>query len=391
MEKVILIRYGEIFLKGKNKRYFEELLYKNIANAVSGLTCRLESSQSRLFIVDFNESSTDKLISKLTKVFGIHSMSIAYKIPTDMKIISELAQEIAPEKGSFRVNVKRADKTINMTSTEIASQIGGDILQNNKNLTVDLHNPDKVISIDIRENKYTYIYYDIIKGQEGMPVGCSGKGMLLLSGGIDSPVAGYRMAKRGMQLSAIHYHSYPFTSPQAKQKVIELAEKLTEYCGIINLTVVPFTKIQQAIHEYCREDFMITVMRMIMVRIAERIAKNNKCGALITGESLGQVASQTLQSITVTNSQVTDLPIFRPLIGMDKTEIIDVSKKIDTFDTSILPYEDCCTVFLPKNPIIKPSLKVALSELHKIPNLSELIEESIADIETIIIHKNNNI
>lgn len=383
MEKVIVIRYGEIFLKGKNKKYFENLLVKNIENSLNGIKYKFTKSQSRNFITDFSESDYLEIIERLKKVFGIHSMSLAYMVKTDFNEICKTACSIAPENGSFRISVRRADKTIAKTSIEISSEIGDYVLSNKSKLTVDLHHPEYNISIDIRENNLTYIYFDTILGAEGMPVGCAGKGMLLLSGGIDSPVAGYRMARRGMQICGLHFHSYPFTSAQAKQKVVDLAKILTQYCGNIYLFVVPFTEIQQSIHDYCKEEFMITVMRRIMIKIAEKMAKHNKCGALITGESLGQVASQTLESITVTNDAINDIPILRPLISMDKIEIIEIAKNIGTYETSILPYEDCCTVFLPKNPIIKPKLNIATLEEAKIPNLEQLIENAIQNVELI--------
>ncbi len=383
MEKVIIIRFGEIFLKGKNKKFFENLLEKNIKNALSIYDCIIEKSHNRFYVAEYNADIEDSIIETLKKVFGIHSISPAVKMPTDISQVANIICDHLPYAKTFRVTVKRADKTIILTSTEIAGQIGGDILQLKPQMSVDLHNPELNINVDIRENKTSYIYYENIKCYEGMPVGSSGKGLLLLSGGIDSPVAGFRMAKRGMQINAIHFHSYPFTSIQAKEKVVELGGIISNYCGHFPLFVVPFTKIQQAIHQYCREDFMITVMRMIMVEISERIAIKQNCGALITGESLGQVASQTLESITVTNSRVKSLPVLRPLIDMDKTEIIKISKEIETFETSILPYEDCCTIFLPKNPIIKPKLSVAEAEYNKIVGLQELIDDAINNVEII--------
>ena len=259
--------------------------------------------------------------------------------------------------------------------------MGGVILANVKNVEVDLHEPDVVISIDIREKGYTYIFSQKIMCAQGMPVGTSGKGMLLLSGGFDSPVAGWRMARRGMRISAIHFHSYPHTSLQAKEKVIDLAKVMTEYCGDIDLFIVPFTKIQEAIHEHCRADFMITIMRRIMIMIAERIAKANECGALITGESLAQVASQTVESITSTNQAVELLPVFRPLIGMDKSEIIETAEHIGTAKLSELPYPDCCTVFLPDFPVIKPKLQVAIDEQAKLVDLEALIADAIENTE----------
>lgn len=383
MEKVIIIRYGEIFLKGRNKGYFENLLKKHITNSLKKYNCKILMARTRYIVEDFDEFELDDIVSTLTKIFGIHSISVAYKMKTDVYAVAKTIINELPSKGKFRVNAKRADKRIEMTSLEIASQIGGDLLELNSNLEVDLHTPDFAVNVDIRENGVTYVYFDTIKGLEGMPVGSAGKGMLLISGGIDSPVAGYRMAKRGMQINAIHFHSYPFTSLAAKQKVADLASIISEYCGHFHLLVMPFTKIQQAIHDYCREDFMITVMRMIMIEISERMAIKYGSGALITGESLGQVASQTLESITVTNSRVKELPVFRPLIDMDKTEIIEISKKIGAYETSILPYEDCCTVFLPKSPVIRPKVSVAEAEYNKIPNLQELIDECIENVEII--------
>lgn len=383
MEKVIIIRYGEIFLKGRNKNYFESLLKKNIKNALKKYGCLVTDSRTRFYVEHFSEDNLDDIISSLKKIFGIHSISISYKMATDITKVADLICDKLPQNKTFRVSVKRADKSISMTSIEIAGEIGGDILDRCPTLSVDLHNPDFVLNVDIRENKETFVYFDSIKCLEGMPVGSAGHGMLLISGGIDSPVAGFRMAKRGMQINAIHFHSYPFTSLLAKQKVCDLASIISEYCGNFHLLVMPFTKIQQAIHEYCKEDFMITVMRMIMMEISERMAIKYNCGALITGESLGQVASQTLESITVSNSRIKNIPIFRPLIDMDKTEIIEISKHIGAYETSILPYEDCCTVFLPKNPVIRPKLSVAEAEYNKIPNIEELINDCINNVEVI--------
>lgn len=385
MEKVILIRYGELYLKGRNKAYFERLLNANILRAIKKYGCRLETSRNRTFIVGFKDDDINNIINRTSKIFGIHSLSLAVKVQTDLEIISQIAAELAPDNGSFRVTVKRADKTIPLTSQELSAEFGAYILNKKPNLNVDLHNPDCTVSIDIRENKITYVFYDTIMGAEGMPVGTAGRGLLLLSGGIDSPVAGYMMSKRGMALNAIHFHSYPYTSEYAKQKVIDLANILTEYSGNINLYIIRFTEIQQAIHEHCREDFMITVMRRIMVKISEKIASFCKCGALITGESLGQVASQTLESITSTNNAAENIPILRPLIGMDKSEIIKISRKMNAYDTSIQPYEDCCTIFLPKNPIIHPDLKTAIAEEAKIPNLSQLINDAVSSVEKQII------
>lgn len=381
-KKVILLRYGEVFLKGKNRNVFEKKLIENIKNSLSGIDFKFIRTQNRYYIEDYQEYEQDEIIDRLTKVFGLHSLSVATKIKTDYDNLKKAILEFMPEEGTFRVSVKRADKRLDMTSPQIGAMLGGYLLSKNKSLSVDLYYPKSEIFVDIRESGYSYLFRDKIDCAQGMPVGTAGRGLLLLSGGFDSPVAGYRMARRGMEIYAIHFHSYPHTSELAQQKVIDLAHKLTKYCGNIKLFVVKFTEIQQAIHEFCREDFMITIMRRIMVEIAERIAQQNNCGALITGESLGQVASQTTQSITVTNEAVKLLPVFRPLIGMDKYEIMDTAEKIDTYKISELPYEDCCTVFLPKNPVIKPNLEVAKKEQSKIENLDKMVDEAVnnADI-----------
>lgn len=384
-KKVILLRYGEIFLKGKNKNIFERRLIDNIKTALTGLEFKFIRTQNRYYIEDYDENLQDTFIDKLTKVFGLHSLSVATKVKTDYENLKKAVLEYMPESGTFRVSVKRADKSLDMTSPQIGAMLGGYILSKNKDLSVDLYYPESEIFVDIRESGYSYLFRDKIDCAQGMPVGSAGRGLLLLSGGFDSPVAGYRMARRGMEIYAVHFHSYPHTSELAQQKVIDLAGKLTKYCGNIKLFVVRFTEIQQAIHEYCREDFMITIMRRIMVEIAEKLANKNGCAALITGESLGQVASQTTQSITVTNEAVKLLPVFRPLIGMDKYEIMDTAAAIDTYDISQLPYEDCCTVFLPKNPVIKPSLDVAKKEQAKIENLDNMIETAVDTAEVLTI------
>ncbi|MFA6867154.1 MAG: tRNA uracil 4-sulfurtransferase ThiI [Clostridia bacterium] len=384
MERTILIRIGEIFLKGNNKRFFTSLLKKNINVALENYQHTFVNSQNRMYIENYKESEECEILDKLQKVFGIYSISTAVKIPTDLDEIAKLCAEIFPKKGTFRVTINRADKTIPKKSTEIASDIGGYMLEKaNGELKVDLFNYEFEVSIDIRESSYSYIFFNRLLCSGGLPVGCSGNGMLLLSGGIDSPVAGYMMAKRGLKLYAVHYHSFPYTSEQAKEKVIELANRMSEYSGEVTLLVVPFTNIQYAIKQNCPIEYMITIMRRFMMKIAERLAKENSCGALITGENLGQVASQTMESINVTNS-VVKMPVFRPLIGFDKAEIIEKAIKMDTFKTSILPFEDCCTVFLPKNPVIKPKINTAIEYENQIEDRDNLIEEAIKNVETII-------
>lgn len=382
MEKIILIRIGEIFLKGNNRGQFVSLLRNNIQNALKGYRHKFTMSQNRMFIEEFDVDDEDEIIKRLRCVFGIYSISSAIKIPTDLERIAVLCSEIFPKNGTFRVTVNRADKRLTKNSMQIAKDIGGYMLDKSKELTVNLFEYDFEVNVDIRENGFSYIFYNKIHCAGGLPVGSGGNGMLLLSGGIDSPVAGYLMAKRGVKIYAVHFHSFPYTSEQAKEKVIELARIMSAYTGPIELCVVPFTDIQYAIKENCPIEYMITIMRRFMMRIAENLANKYKCGAIITGESLGQVASQTMQSINVTNS-VVSMPVFRPLIGMDKTDIIEISQKINTFETSILPYEDCCTVFLPKNPVIKPKIDLAIEFENKIENKEQLIEDAIANVEVI--------
>ncbi len=379
----ILIRYGEIFLKGNNRGYFESALAKNIRTALENFKFKFVRAQNRFLLEDYDEAYETDIIDKLTKIFGIHSVSVAVKVKSTEEELEKAAVLMMKDKsGTFRVTVNRADKKIQKSSMELAAQLGGAVLESNPNLTVNLHVFDTDLYVDIRENGLSYLFTDKIMGAGGMPVGTAGAGMVLLSGGIDSPVAAYMMAKRGLKLHAIHFHSAPYTSEMAKQKVVDLACIVKNYSGPIVLHVIPFTDVQLKIHEKCPAELMITIMRRFMMRIAERIAKANSCGALITGESLGQVASQTMESITVTNGVIEDLPVFRPLIGMDKTEIMDIARNIDTYDTSILPYEDCCTVFLPKNPVIRPKLETVLKAEAKL-DVETLIAACIENQEII--------
>ena len=382
MDKVILIRYGEIFLKGKNFSYFEKKLIDNIENKISKFDCTLVKMNKRFFVEGYQDRDEKKIIERLKQVFGIYSISRAVKLEGDKGVIDEYVSGLKFKEKTFRVSVNRADKAFPISSIEYSKYLGGVVLKNNNHLSVDLHNPQINLCVDIRENHTAFVYYENIMCRGGMPVGTGGKGMLLLSGGIDSPVAGYMMSKRGMSLSAIHFHSYPYTSEGAKQKVIDLANIIKKYSGNFKLYIVSFTEIQEAIHKNCDGDFMITIMRRIMYRIAERIAKS--CGAqcVITGENLGQVASQTVESMTVTNAVVQDLPIFRPLISFDKEDITSIAKDIGTFETSILPYEDCCTVFLPKHPVIKPKIDKCLVEESKL-DLESLINNALNSVEII--------
>lgn len=383
MDKVIIVRVCEIFLKGKNRFYFVNLLEENIKKALDGIKYDLVKLQMRYLVENFDEDKYDLIMSKLLKVCGIHTMSVAYCVESDVDKIAEAAiAECEDMKGSFKVETNRADKAFPLHSVELSAEIGGRILEKyGKDLYVDVKKPKNILKIDIRENGQSLIYKDVIKGVGGMPVGSSGKGFLMLSGGIDSPVAGYMMAKRGMKLAAVHFHSYPYTGEAAKEKVITLGKMISEYSAGMTLYVVKFTEIQEEIHKKCSEEFMITMMRRFMMRITERLANYHGGQAIITGESLGQVASQTTESITSSNSVVT-MPVFRPLIAFDKLETIEIANKIGTYETSILPYEDCCTVFLPKFPAIKPRMDRVLKEESRL-DVEELIKRAMQNVEVI--------
>lgn len=379
MEKVILVRYGEIFLKGKNRSFFVSLLKSNMEHALKDIPHKIIVMQTRYVITDFGDNY-DAIIDKISKIFGIYSYSPAILIKTDIDAIYQTASDFALKiSGTFKVETNRADKTFPYHSIDISREVGGRILAKNHALKVNVKKPDFVVNIDIRESGKTMIFTETIKGLGGLPVGCAGKGLLLLSGGIDSPVAGFMMAKRGMRINALHFHSYPYTGILAKEKVIKLANIVSKYSGKMTLHIVKLTQIQEAIHEKCDESFMITLMRRFMMRIAEKISKENDYQAIITGESLGQVASQTIESMTSSNS-VVSMPVLRPVVAFDKDDIIAISEKIGAFETSILPYEDCCTVFLPKNPQIKPKMEKILAEESKL-NVEELINNAMSEVE----------
>lgn len=374
--KVLLLRFGELYLKGHNRYVFENMLINNIKNMLAGEEFKLSKTFGRYVITDYREERESEIIEKLARVFGLYSLSPADEVDADVKTIENYVSKINCDGESFKVFVKRADKSFPISSMDFAKKLGEIVLNSNKTSYVDLYSPEHEIYVDIRINKKAYIFDNIIKCHGGLPLGSSGKGLLLLSGGIDSPVAGFLMARRGMSFEALHFHSYPYTSELAKEKVITLARYLSKYIGKIKLHIVSFTKVQEEIHKRCKSEYMITIMRRIMMRVANRLCEKYNLGAIITGESLGQVASQTMQSMTVTGSVVDEIPIFRPCIAMDKEEIIQVSKSINTYDTSILPYEDCCTVFLPKNPVIKPTIKQAMHEESFI-NVDALVNECV--------------
>ena len=380
MKEVILIRFGEIFLKGKNYMFFENTFFKNIQRRLRGFNLKLTRTEGRFIVENFNLDDKQQIISSIKNIFGVVSISVAREIESNINGIVDAIKNIKINNQTFKVEVKRADKKFPVKSPELERKLGGIILDNNKTSKVDVHNPQKVVFVEIRQNKKTYVYYDKIECLGGMPVGTAGEGMLLLSGGIDSPVAGFMMAKRGLKISAIHFHSYPYTSEQAKQKVITLANIIKNYTGDIRLYIVPFTKIQEEIHKNCDDEFMVTIVRRFMMEIADKVAKSNNCNSLITGENLGQVASQTVEGITSTNKMAQNLVVFRPLIAFDKVEIARIAEKIGTYETSILPYEDCCSVFLPKKPSTHPSLdKVKKNEEHL--NREFLINDAINNIE----------
>jgi len=382
MEKVIIIRYAEIHLKGKNRGWFEKVFAVNIEKNLKGIRHELRRLSGRYLVENFNEEDTDTVVNRLMKVFGIHSISIAQKVSSDIQNIYEAALSVCPETGTFKVETHRADKTFSLNSMQISAEIGGKLLENNKNLKVDVHNPQSTVYIDLRENGTALVFGKFFKGAGGMPVGTAGKGMLLLSGGIDSPVAGHMIAKRGMSLECIHFHSYPYTNMMAKEKVIELAKILSPYTCGIKLNIVSVTHIQEEIHKNCNADYMVTLLRRFMMRLSERIAIKNGAQCIITGESLAQVASQTIEGMTSSNSVIGKLPVLRPLCGFDKDEIIERSRVIGTYTTSIEPYEDCCTVFLPEHPVTRPKLAEVEAEESKL-NVALLIDEALSNIEVI--------
>ena len=385
METAIIIRYCEIHLKGKNRGHFEKMLKENIKKSLKGIDLKFTTMHSRYLIEDYDENDYDIIAEKLHKIAGVHTFSRAIVVDSTMDNILNAAKTLCEHKeGTFKVITNRADKTFTPGSMETSMFIGGKLLESyGGKIKVDVKNPSFAVYIDIREDGKSFIYTDVEHGLSGMPVGSAGKGLLLISGGIDSPVAGYLTAKRGMKLDCLHFHSFPYTGEAAKEKVIELAKKVGEYNGGINLYVVSFTHIQEAIHKNCPEEFMITLMRRFMMRIAERLAIQQGDQAIVTGESLGQVASQTIESITSSNSVVT-MPVLRPLIAFDKLDIIEIARKIDTYETSILPYEDCCTVFLPKYPAIKPNLERVKKAESKL-DVDALIDEAFLKVEKYVL------
>ena len=382
MNRVVLIKYGELTTKKGNRKFFINTLYQNLKKKLNNFDVKISRDISRMYI-EFSEQELELVLEKLNQVFGVHSYQIAYKIETDIEKIKELAVEVMNEKsGTFKVETRRANKNFPIQSIEFSRQVGGLVLKNNSHLTVDVHNPDTTLTIEILE-RFTYLYTDIYHGLGGYPVGVQSKGMLMLSGGIDSPVAGWMALKRGVKIDAVYFEAIPHTSLEARYKVIELSRKLCKYCDSIKLHIVPFTNIQEAIYKECNPEYCITIMRRMMYRIMEKLAKKNKGLVIINGESIGQVASQTLTSMSVINS-VTNMPVIRPVACLDKLEIIDIAKKIDTYDISILPYEDCCSVFFPIQTVINPSLQECLLNEKKF-DFEKMIDETVNQVETVVI------
>ena len=375
----MLCKYGEIVLKGANRKYFEDMLCREIKKRARAYgDFDIYRSQSTIYAEPKNEDADfDGLILSAQKVFGIAAISRAAVCEKNIDDIKRLAAQYVPAflegKKSFKVEGKRSDKAFPLDSMALAREIGGAILEAYPRIKVDVHNPDVTVRVEIRE-RFAYLHAGQSPGAGGMPLGTSGKGLLLLSGGIDSPVAGYMMAKRGVKIEAVHFESFPYTSERAKEKVLDLARIVSAYAGDIKVHVVSLTHVQEELVKKCDEDYFTLLLRRYMMTIAEKIARERGCEALITGESLGQVASQTMQAIGVTDASV-NMPVFRPCIGMDKEEIVRISRKIGAFETSILPYEDCCTVFTPKHPKTKPNLKYVIEEENKL-DFEALVNEA---------------
>jgi len=351
VREILLVRYGEVFLKGQNRPFFLRKLVDHVKLAVQGVHGHVWLSDGRIYVSDYSDQ--DEAIRRVSRVFGVHSVSPAVEMEKNdfEAICAQAAKMMENRSGTFKVLAKRSDKRYPLDSPAIMREAGGYILEHVPHLSVDVNDPDHVITIEIRG--MAYLSVDRTMAVSGMPMGTNGKACLLLSGGIDSPVAGFMIAKRGVELCCVHYHSFPYTSERAKEKVLELARILSEYCGKMRVHVVPFTEIQMEIHEKCPENFTTLIMRRYMMRIAEILARKDGAQALITGESIGQVASQTMEALGCTD-EVVNMPVFRPCVGMDKSEIIERAEKIGTMETSSLPYEDCCTVFTPKHPATHP-------------------------------------
>mgnify|MGYP004522419981 FL=1 len=387
MQKIILIKYGELTTKKDNRSLFINILYENITKALQNYNVKITKNRVRMFIE--TDENIEEIIEILKNIFGIHSIVVAYKVDTNINKIQTEVLNIVQKLNfkTFKVETKRADKNFSIPSMEMNNILGGLILKNKENVTVDVHNPEYTLKVEIRED-YTYIYAVEINARGGYPVRVAGKGLLMLSGGIDSPVAGYMAMKRGVKIECIYFESPPHTSEMALNKVKKLVKKLTKFEPEITLHIINFTNIQEEIYKNCDSNYMITIMRRMMYRISEEMMKRRKCLILINGESIGQVASQTLTSMSTINN-VTNVPVIRPLACFDKLKIIKIAKDIDTYDISTLPYEDCCTIFLPRHPVINPKLTKAIEEEQKI-NYEKLIEETVNNANTIVITASEN-
>ena len=384
MYNILIVKYGEIGVKGKNRYIFENKLIKNVKNILKPIgKFNVYKEYGRIY-VDLDGYDYEEVVEEVKKVFGIVGVCPAVRAEKDYNLLKELALKMLEEKieqgyKSFKVDSRRGDKDFKLTSQEMSLDIGGYLVSQVKDkIAVDVRNPEVKIHCELRQN-HVMVYSDTIPGYGGLPLGTNGRAMSLLSGGIDSPVASWMVAKRGMELECIHFHSYPFTSEKSQEKVRDLAQILAKYCGRVRLHKVNMLEIQKAIGLNCKDEEMTIISRRFMMRIAERVAESRHCDALVTGESIGQVASQTIQGLTCTNASV-KMPVFRPLIAMDKTEIIEVAQKIGTFETSILPEEDCCTVFSPKKPVTKPKLDRIENSENKL-DVEKLIQDAIDNIE----------
>ena len=387
--KMFLIKYAEIGTKGKNRYVFEEIMCKRMRARLKPLgKFEVRREYGRIFVEAFSDYDYEDVMKVLTTIFGIVGVC-PVKVVEELSyeaiakaVVAHVAEEYNDKHFTFKVNARRNNKTFPKPSMEFNCDLGADLLDDYQDMTVDIHKPDVFINVEVRN--VTYIYSQIIPGPGGLPVGTNGKGMTLLSGGIDSPVAAYMIAKRGVEIEAVYFHAPPFTSEQARTKVIDLAKIVSKYSGVIKLHVVPFTDVQLAIYDNCPHDELTIIMKRIMYQIAQEIALKEDCQCLITGESIGQVSSQTTQSLLVIDSAIDKLPVFRPCIGMDKQEIIDISEKIGTYETSILPYEDCCTTFVAQHPVTKPKMEQILeSEKALVGKIEPLIAKAVEDVEIV--------
>lgn len=386
--KVILIKYGELNTKGDNRNFFINTLYDNIRNKLRDYNVDIVKDRAKMTI-KFSDGDLEKIENIISKIFGIHSYTVAEVCSDNLEDIKNTILDVANKLDfkTFKIESKRSNKNFKIHSMELNNILGGTILKNNSNVCVDVHNPELLLRVEVR-NDGVYVYYKVCAGSGGYPVGTQPKALLMLSGGIDSPVAGYMALKRGIKIDAVYFEARPHTSLQAREKVVSLCRKLSVYTTYINLHIVNFTPIQEEIYKNCRSDYCITIMRRMMYRIMERLCKKYKGMAIVNGESIGQVASQTLTSMNVINS-VTNMPVIRPLACFDKLEIMEIARKIETYEISILPYEDCCTVFVPHHPAINPKINIALKE-ESLFDYESLIDKAIDEVNTIKIDSEEN-